>query len=229
MAESKRNLLNKDTGFNVMVNLYVIRYLFSHMEKAECFMDKNGKRKKSKDVYDILGITRQRMHRILHGEGFEMSKDNREKLKNLFDIEDEYFNKNGKMVEVHLITEEDWKFLFAVKYKVDLNVFGSSRQKAEHIEKIEKALERLLKKNVVENEYATDTAIYKIWYLWKNGVKHKEESNVDTFIRALDKLQIRDWIAIEDDLEKMEWCRGELLKHANYLRIVYEYKKVKGV
>ena len=87
MGESKRYIMNKKNGFNVMVNMYIIRYLYSHVEKSGRFMDGEDKRKKSIDFYKkVINISRQRMGRMLQGINFEMSADERKELCRIFYI-----------------------------------------------------------------------------------------------------------------------------------------------
>lgn len=233
MAESKRNILDLNTGFNVMINLYVIRYLYSHMDnKAKRFMDEGGQRKKSNDFYLEIGISRQRFQRILGGQRFEMSFKDRKYLSGKFNIGDEYFNGNGKAVELNLVSGTDWKAFFNHKYPGDGNAkkYGTwepEKVLQERVGRVEKALSGLLGKNVVENTYGTDTAIYRIHYYWKNGTACIVDSNLTVFTRALERLQIEDWAEIENDIKKMEKYRRKLAEHAEYLRIVTEYKRVK--
>ena len=66
MAERKGNMANKDNAFNIMVNLYIIRYLYRHMEKASVFMDATGQRKKTIGFDIEVHLSRQRIINILH-------------------------------------------------------------------------------------------------------------------------------------------------------------------
>ena len=72
--QSRKDLFNKDTGLSIMINLYVMRYIYNHIKKAECFFEEHqkGRKPKAYPVYgDYLQMSRQRFERMCKGENFQ--------------------------------------------------------------------------------------------------------------------------------------------------------------
>lgn len=228
MAKSKRNILNKNSAFNVMVNMYITRYIYSHIDKASVFMDEYAKRKKSIDFHaEVVGISRPRMGRILHGENFEMSSVDRERLSSMFGISEKYYEGGNSIMEIHLLQEMDWKCFFNEYFYTDFEIELPERVKDDSVLKVEQALNRLKKKGVIENEYDTDSPIYRVSYYFRNGVTYKEESRLTRFLKSLSDLQLSDWEEIEGDIEKLKYSSELLAKHNDYVNVVTRYKELK--
>ncbi len=117
MGESRRNILDFETGFNVRANLYIIRYLYYHMKKADIFMmEGEGKRRKSVALKEYVPISRTRFRRIFDGENFEIASEDKRKISECFNISTEYFRKEGELIQIHGLTQEDWKCFFFQQY-----------------------------------------------------------------------------------------------------------------
>lgn len=225
---SRRYILDKNTGLNVRINIYIIRYLFSHMEKAERFMDRKGERRKSIDFYNHIGISRQRMYRMLNGTNFEVSATDREELSRRFNISKDYFEKNGKVIEIHKIKTESWRIYLNERYEFAENSKLPHSKIKEAVNEVENGLKNMLKNNEIENQYDTTSALYRVYYYWKTGNTYINESKLRKFTKALNELKKEDWDEIENDLQQMERYRNLLLGHADYLRVIVEYKKIKN-
>ena len=227
MENEKRYILDKNNGFNVMVNLYILRYMYSHMNKAECFEDATGMRKKSQDFHTtIINISRQRLSRILNGERFEISKEERANLCNMFGIEAKYFLRNGEIISIRTLEENDWKCFFNYTFYLDYEVGVPNKKRDELVEKVTSALKTLANEKVVLSEYESDTPVYRIYYYYKNGVTYKEESRLTRFLKALSQLRISDWDELED-LEQMKNYAEMLSKHTDYVNVVIDYHRLR--
>ena len=120
MAERKGNIKTQENVFNIMVNLYIIRYLYRHMEKAPVFMDATGQRKKTIGFDVEVNISRQRLMNIFRGtfmltEGIKL-------IYKKFGIDEKYFQTNGRCIEIKKLDEDDWKVFFNVNYGTSLKV-----------------------------------------------------------------------------------------------------------
>lgn len=228
MAETKRYILDKNNGFNVIVNLYIIRYLYSHMKKAVCFEIADSERKKSVDFYNrVVGITRQRMSRMLQGERFEMSADDRKRLSGMFGISEKYFERDGKCFQLGRLEQTDWKCYFNDRYGAGYNVYDYDRIKNRHIAKVEETLKGLCSKGALERDYETSTPVYYVYYYFKHGATYTEESNLTKFLKLLSQLSFSDWEEIEDNIDSLEHYQGLLEKHSHYVTVMAEYKRLK--
>lgn len=228
MAEMKRYILDKNNGFNVIVNLYIIRYLYSHMKKATCFEIADSERKKSVDFYNnVVGITRQRMSRMLQGARFEMSAEDRKRLSGMFGISENYFERDGKCFQLGRLEITDWECYFNDRYDAGYNVYDYDRIKNRHISKVEETLKGLCSKGALERDYETSTPVYYVYYYFKNGTTYTEESNLRKFLKLLSQLSFSDWEEIEDNVDSLEHYQGLLEKHSHYVKVVAEYKRLK--
>jgi len=228
MAVRRRYILNKETGFNVMVNLYIIRYLYSHLDKAPGFMDYSGKRKKSIDLYsNILKMSRQRVGRIFNGEKFEISAGERTHLSTLFGITEKHFESKGEIITIGMLTEQDWKCMFKYKYGVRYDIHLSNKGVQERTMRVDEVLKSISKGNAVERLYKPNTPIFNIYYYFRNGVKYSAISKLTEFLSLLSKFSLSDWKDIEDDLEQLEHYKKILDNHSDYLQAVISYKKYK--
>lgn len=229
MGESRRYIMNKKNGFNVMVNMYIIRYLYSHIEKSSRFMDSENKKKKSIDFYEnVIHISKPRMIRMLHGMDFEVSANERKELCRIFYIKEDYFLKNGLFMEVHLLDEIDWKCFFNEKYDTLFQLNLSNRVKQEKIKKVKENLKYLVKKDVIENEYEHDSPIYRIYHYFHKGNIYKEESRLTRFLRELSNLQLSDWEDIEMDIVELNKYQKMMAEHTNYITVITDYHNLKA-
>lgn len=209
-----------------MVNLFIIRYLYSHLDKAECFMEKSL-RKKSKNFYKLMNISSERMARILHGENFNLTINEKEKFCGMFHVKENFFMEKGAIMPIQSVNETDWKCFFHINYQVRFNVMPSEKEKKENTEYVVKNLKKLSKKGTIENNYDTESPIFRIWYYFKNGTPYNEESRLTRFLRELSNLSISDWDELEDNLSQMQRYGDLLEKHVTYIKAAITYKSMK--
>lgn len=225
MAERKGNMANQENAFNIMVNLYIIRYLYRHMEKASVFMDETGKRKKSKGFDVEVNLSRQRIINILRGR-FMLTKEIKQ-LSGKFNIESSYFQTNGEYIQIGTLTEKDWKKFFEISKLAYFNEFMTPKEEKEIPRKVEATLESLLDSNAVENTYSSKTALFKVHYYWKNGVPYTANSRITRFIAGLQEVSLADWEEKEDDITELKQYQKLLARHTDYLKKVIDYKEAK--
>ena len=136
MAERKGNMANEKNAFNIMVNLYIRRYLYRYMEKASVFMDTTGQRKKSIGFDIEVHMSRQRIINILHGRF--MLTEGIKQLSDKFNIEKKYFQANGKCIEIETLHEDNWKSFFNVNYGTTYKVDEEQGDEEKQSEKVKK-------------------------------------------------------------------------------------------
>lgn len=224
--ENNKIIFSKNNALHIMVNLYIIRYLYSHLDKAECFMIKS-QRKKSRNYNEIIGISRPRMDRIFHGENFTISKKERENICSMFHIQDTFFQKDGSFMQIHMLDETDWQCFFNIKYYTDIPIGFNTKEEQKNADKVINVLKKLVIKGIIENEYDTQTPIYRIYYYFKNGTTYQEESRLTKFLKALSDLNISDWDELEGNLDQMIRCGDMLEKHTKYVKSAITYKQMR--
>lgn len=233
MAGVKRNLLDWEKGFNIVVNIYIIRYMYSHMaDKASLFMIEGSERRKSVDLYRVIGVNRQKISRMVRGERFEVSRRDKEMITSTLGIGDEYFAEEGKYIELRSVSINDWKCFFESKYPViarrDLRARGTAKEREESIAKVQNALEGASRGDIVHKEYDTNTKVYQVYYYFRNGAVYQQETRLTAFLNALYDLQMTDWDDIEYDLGKLEKYSEKLNEHCKYLSVLLAYRRLKG-
>lgn len=232
MAGVKRNLLDWEKGFNIAVNVYIIRYMYSHMvDKAKVFMVEGSERRKSVDLYGIIGMNRQKISRMVRGARFEISQRDREMLTHKLGLGSEYFEGEGKYIALRGIDINDWKCFFEDKYDVEadkrLRARGTREERRNSVKRVNKALEDASRGEIVHKEYDTNTEVYQIYFYFKNGAVYQQETRLTTFIKALNDLRMTDWEDIEYDVEKLEAYNEKLREHLKYSSILLSYRKLK--
>lgn len=128
-AEKKkqnRNMLDEKSGFHVVVNFYIMRYIYSHMTgKHVTFRNDRGDTTKRESYIDfsvIVNTTRQRLNRMFQGYSFEMSSSRIQELVYQFGLSEDYFNgkansiQKAKYIEIDSLSLDDWKCFFNYKY-----------------------------------------------------------------------------------------------------------------
>lgn len=216
MSESKRNILDCETGFAVRVNFYIIKYLYKHLKLHDSFCDEETKR--ATPFYgNIITLNRQRFSRMLHGINFELSSKDVEHVIKEFNIPKEYFQKNGEIIEIYSLDKDDWKCYFIVELQcIEIEVHYSKIEKQRRSDKVKKQLKALTDKGHIIKNYNTDTCIYRILYYFQQGITFYEKSRLTYFVEALEKLKISDWKELDKDPERFQYCCNLLKKHYEY-------------
>ncbi len=229
MGESKRNILNKEDGFNTRVNLFIIRYMYYHMKKAEQFMvEGEGKRKRAVDLKTYISISGHRFTRMYRGENFEITADESKTIANCFNISADYFKKEGELIPVYGVTRDDWKCYFYKHYgeKVSVQLVKTSNDKDEGEKKIVNCLREITKKNYIVSHYDTDAPLYRIYYFFENGIAFKGTSVLNKLLEDLKLLKISNWKEFADDPKTLKEYLVLLEKHYKYLKAYLECREL---
>lgn len=214
--KSHRNILDKDSGLPIMVNLYVIKYIYYHIKKATCFMEQTkGRKPKAYPIYqNALPISRQRFDRINKGIRFELSLREAEEIRNRFGIGEEYFRKDAPvMFEIEGIYEEDWKGFYLVQYGV---AYEGIEEKERKKEKVEQALKGLVCEDW-ENRFRPSDPLFAICYYFRYGIKKEKSNRAERILQLLKEMDYREW---EQSREFLKEAHGILKKHYRYTEAI---------
>ena len=85
----------------------------------------------------------------------------------------------------------------------------------------------MLEGDKIANEYADDTALFKIYYYWENGTPYTANSRLTRFVVELQKIKISDWEEKEENIVELKQYQKLLARHADYLKKVIDYKEAK--
>lgn len=211
----KSTAINKNDGFNIMVNLYIIRRIYRVLgkNKASTF--------KGVDYYkDVMEISRPRYGRICNGEQFQLPAEERKELCEMFNIDETYFKADGKIIEIHQVTENDWKCLLNYNYFVDYDVSLPRNKIEETAKRVDELISQSVKKKLIESTYSESDALFRIYYYFKKGTAYRTESQLTKFTRELGNMKISDWNEILQNKTQLQHY-GELLdKHSRYIQAV---------
>lgn len=166
--KSVKTLYDGNTGLSIMINLYVIKYIYYHIDKACCFIDEDerGKKTKSYPVYctDMLPVSRQRLDRINKGKRFEFSQAEANSITETFGIEMKYFRKDDPIAfEIDGIDETSWRCFYKSRYDVDYELQDNED---DEIKQCEQEVEDILKELSMdwEQKLKCDNPLFAICY-----------------------------------------------------------------
>ena len=225
MAEGKRsigrarNVFDMNTGLPVMVNLFIIKYLYYHIKKADRFMEVSaGKKPKSKEIYmNVLPISRQRFDRINKGIRFELTTAEAERIRDTFGIDIKYFRRDNPVaMELPEISLLDWKCFYNVRHDGQYHFRSGFKEKEiqDRCEKVEQGLKDLASADW-GNCRDKNNPFFMIWYYFSHGYRYEEESRIDKYIKALREIRCTDWDGI--GIQELTDCHGLLKKQYDYI------------
>lgn len=216
--------LDNITGFNIMVNLYILRYLYTRMDKNKG---------EGRFFYsDVVDISRQKFQKICNGIPFSFGKDRCKALCRKFNISETYFSENGSIIEINGLDENAWKNYFnrhfpaLGKWKYQ-TTFATPVQQEKLEEELVAILKKHSKKGFIEETYKSTEAIFRIWYYFEKGATFTSVSNLDKFINDLSTIECTDWNVYAGNGEKLQTCIDVMQKHVRYmmaLKIIGEYE-----
>ena len=198
--ESVKNIYDENTGFAVMVNLYTIKYLYYHIDKASCFIDSYGSGKKCK-AYPIYStkafpISRQRLDRINKGIRFEITRSEANSIIETYGINIKYFRKEEPVqFAINAINDTDWRCFYNQNYDGGYELPQDIRDKKEIIKSKADNVKKTLKgiavnwKQVLEK---TDP-LYAICYYFHFGCRYDEPDNITRCREILSVLDFTEW------------------------------------
>lgn len=213
--------INAETGFCIRVNMYIIRHIF-----------KNAKNKLSKDttmndLYEVIGIDRQKFQKICGGQNYYLTQDKRKRLSACFNIEEKYFAEGGKMFIVHGLDEQKWKCFFNQHYGVYYKIDGvPNKRQQDYKKEVSQILEEECKNfEYIEKSYSTDSPIFRVAYYFKNGIAFKEERPIQRFLRELNNVEMTDWDELKSDRKRLEAYKEQLEEHIRYIQALLTISK----
>lgn len=216
--KSHRNLFNTDkkreSGLPIMVNLYIIKYIYYHIKKANQFMDKENEGKKPKAI-PIYGkqipISRQRFDRINKGMPFEISAKEATQITDRFGIGAEYFRKDAPvMFKIEGLSERDWKGFYSDRYKVPYEDEVKDKEKCR--KKVEQTLKRLMCANW-EKQLKRSDPLFAIFYYFSYGEKIGQVYRANRVLQLLKEMNCIEW---EQSRELLKEANTILKKHYQY-------------
>lgn len=220
-SDSKRNILNKENGFNTRVNLFIIRYLYYHMKKASIFMKEGTKKRQaSVDLKEYTLISRQRFARIFQGSNFEITALESKTIAERFNISKEYFKKDSELIPIYGITQDDWKCYFYESYGkgASVSLHKPSNETNAGMENVKDYLKKIIKKKYIIEHYDTSSPVYRIYYFFENGVTYRDTNTLDKLLENLELLKISAWKELATDPDKMKKYFNLLEKHYEYVK-----------
>lgn len=213
-----RNVFDMTTGLPIMINLYIIKYLYYHMKKADCFItESTGKKPCSLEIYgNVIPISRQRFDRINKGERFELTSREAETICETFGIDIKYFRRDDPIViELPEINLTDWKCFYREKYGCAYNFKSGLKDNdiKDRCRKVENNLKKLAHLNW--EEMKEDNPLFMVWYYFRYGGRYETESRIDKYIQALQEIKCADWNNRE--MEELQECLELLKKQHDYI------------
>lgn len=231
--KSVKTLYNGNTGLSIMINLYVIKYIYYHIDKARCFIDEDerGKKRKSYPIYstDMLPVSRQRLDRINKGKYFEFSRAEANSITETFGIDMKYFRKDDPIAfEIDGIDEKHWKCFYRTKYEVNYELrFDFESEGKDIVERLAQEVEDKLKNlsGDWEQKLKCDDPIYAICYYFKHGERFDRQNTVKSIKDILSKLDYREWE--KENIESLNELVKLLRGHYNYVNSLVTLNKLK--
>lgn len=199
--KSVKNLYDGNTGLSIMINLYVIKYIYYHIDKARCFIDEDerGKKRKSFPIYstDMFPVSRQRFDRINKGKCFEFTRTEANSIIETFGIGMRHFRKDEPVAfEISGIDETDWKCLYNSRYegKYELRLDFENEEK-DIVDKKGEMVKDSLKMISMDWEkiLKRDDPIFAICYYFHYGERFDRPSTIKTLKDTLSSLDYREW------------------------------------
>lgn len=230
IAKCNRNLYDANTGLSIMINLYVIKYIYYHIQKADCFIEKkqNGKKAKSRQIYgQEIPMSRQRMDRINKGMSFEVTAGEADYIVSRFGIDMRYFRKEEPIAfQFDNIEDVDWKCFYNVRYDGDYNLPSgyTKRESVSRADKVENELRKLTDGNWEKSLKKTDP-IYAICYYFHYGKRFDELNKIETLRKSLEAVSYIDWE--KEDIEALKTDYLTLQKHCSYINSLITIDKLR--
>ena len=218
-----RRIYDKYSGYAIRVNLYIIRFIYYHIEKDSCFiLDEalTGKKKKvSASLYaEDYFLSRQRMSRINHGERFEFSENAAQKMRDLFGISKHYFLKEAnEPFKIKGIKKLDWACFYKTQFYLEDEEASklSEDEILERYKKVKDALHRLVE--TWENSLTSDDPLYLICFYYHYGEPYdKSLRHIEYLKELLQNIRYEEWE--KENRESIEQAYQLLERHYRYLQ-----------
>lgn len=231
--KSVKNLYNAETGLSIMINLYVIKYIYYHIDKAECFIEERtaGRKPKAYPIYgNEIPMSRQRFDRINKGMSFEITANEANNIIERFGIDIRYFRKDSPdCFEIEGLGLLDWKCFYRHQYKVPYVLPESYEERTVLIKNKADSLETVLKELVAkgwETRIEKDSPLYAICYYFANGSRYDKPNNIEQFRQALSMIEYQDWDKVDYKVLIKDY--EVLRKHYNYVSSLLNIYKLRN-
>lgn len=221
---------NKDTGLPIMINLYVMRYIYNHIKKAECFFEEHqkGRKPKAYPVYgDYLQMSRQRFERMCKGYNFQYTANEAKEVTRLFGLDIRYFRRENPIAfEIDGIKYDDWKCLFNKKYSVQYDYTYDKKEEdiRTRADKIENRLKELAKGGW--ERLNKNHPVYAVCYYFHNGKRFDAPDNIKVITHALDSMDYKEWDS--QSMEVLKEASTLLKKHYSYVNSLLTLEKMRS-
>ncbi len=203
MAEGKKprksvkNLYNGHSGLPIMINLYVIKYIYYHIKKADYFMDESaGRKAKAIPIYgtDCFPVSRQRFDRINKGITFEFTKSEADRVTETYGIDKIYFRKIEPVAfEIMGIGDIEWKCFYKHRY-AGLYELPSHIKNDEAVKRNATKVEDTLKGLVADwEELEHDDPVYAICHYFHYGERFDKPDIIKNLKEILSMIEFRQW------------------------------------
>jgi len=230
--KSVKNLYDGNTGFSLMINLYVIKYIYYHISKAQCFMDEDGQgtKKKSIPIYSspYFPMSRQRLDRINKGGSFELTHGEAESITTAYGIDIKYFRKDDPQAFViNGIDETDWKCFYNShyygNYGLSADLRGNEKKIEENATKVTNVLKELSEN--WEDTLEKDDPVFAICHYFHYGQRFDRPNAIKELRDILSSLDYGEWEKENGTSLNEMW---KLLRnHFNYVNSLYTLKKLR--
>lgn len=221
IRKSVKNRYNSESGLPIMINLYVIKYIYYHIKKADRFLEKNdyGKKPKAVPIYqNELPMSRQRFDRINKGINFEITSGEADFITKQFGIDMKYFRRENPIAfEIDGISLTDWKCFYKTRYEVRYKLTSTYRKEyiLSRAEEIERVLKKLVGKDW-ESRLGKNDPLYAVFYYFHYGKRFDAPSSIDVLRESLKSVDCKDWERESIGSLKENYCLLE--KHCNYVK-----------
>lgn len=221
--KSVKNIYDENTGFPIVVNLYIIKYIYYHIDKAHCFIDggENGRKRKSYPIYstDMFPLSRQRLDRINKGKHFEFTRAEANTITEAYGIDIKYFRKDDPVsFRIEGINETDWKcfynreYLCGYKLPVGLEKEGENAVE-ERASKVKDALKKLSEE--WDKTLKKDDPLFAICYYFYHGERADKPDTIESLKDILKRLDYKEWE--NESMESLKEVQELFKGHYNYV------------
>lgn len=227
--KSVKTIYDGNTGFPIMVNLYVIKYIYYHIDKASRFIDAEEGRRKAYPIYGtrMLPVSRQRLDRINKGSKFEFTRAEADSIIEVYGIDMKYFRKDDPVAfQIDGIDEVAWKCFYNDryygKYALPTNLAKDGKKMEEKAGEVESALKKLVEN--WENALQKDSPLFAICYYCHYGERYDKPNILSILKECLEELDYREWDNQQQPF--LEEMRKLLKAHIDYIQSFVYIKKL---
>ena len=226
-GKSVKNIYDRYCGLGIMANLYTIKYLYYHVEKADRFIMGRSGRKKAVPLYstDMFPISRQRLDRINKGERFELTRREAALLTDTYGIDGQHFRKEKPVrFKMKGIDDDDWKCFYNNRhegmYELPQDVAGEAKERAGRVEGALKELAASW-----EKELDKRSPLFAVCYYFRYGERFDRLDVADELQGILKGIDFREWEKKDDKV--LREVRDIMKEHLSYMESILRIRKLR--